>query len=318
MKTTGLLILLAMGLVALTACGSNADSGASDQTAAVLSERSGDCADHAGSAYALVQDIQRALGFESDVTITAEDTHCVLVSNNIPNHDFNDESARFANDVAEVARSFELPRLPSPADQPTPIRQSSYDAVLLNGVPVDLLSAGCYDPDNPRADANGDVAAGCNGQSAWLLDPLGAGDFFGHDLHNAHTQPDGAYHYHGSPNALFDDNPGAQGSPVIGFAADGYPIYGSYFVDAEGTLRKAESGYTLKSGTRPEGEGNPGGTYTGRYIQDFEFTEAGDLDACNGMIVDGQYGYYVTESYPWVLNCLTGAPDPSFDKAGPG
>lgn len=312
MQTTGLLILLAIGLLTVTACGSDADSGSVDPSE--LAERSGDCADHAGSTSSLVQDIQRALGFESDVTITVEDSVCLLVSNNIPDHDFNDESARFANEVAEVDRSFEFQRFPEPASAPTPIRQTSYDAVLLNGVPVDLLSAGCYDPDNPRANENGDVAAGCNGQSARLLDPLGAGDFFGHDQNNAHTQPDGAYHYHGFPQTLFDDTPAENGSPVVGFASDGYPIYGSTFVDAEGTLRKAISGYILKSGTRPDGEGNPGGTFTGRYIQDSEFTDAGDLDACNGMTVDGQYGYYVTESYPWVLNCLTGSPDLSFQK----
>lgn len=317
MKTTGLLILLAMGLIGLTACGSNADSGATDNSEAVLTERSGDCADHAGSSYALVQDIQRALGFESDVSIETEDSVCVLVSNNIPNHDFNDESARFATDVAEVGQSFEISRSPALAEQPTPLRQQTYDAVLLNGVPVDLLSAGCFQPENPRADANGDVPAGCGVDSAWLLDPLGAGDFFGHDAHNAHTQPDGSYHYHGSPKALFDDSPGAQGSPVIGFAADGFPIYGSYFIDGEGSLRKALSGYTLKSGTRPESAEDPGGTYTGRYIQDFEFTDAGDLDACNGMTVDGQYGYYVTDSYPWILGCLSGTPDPSFEKGPP-
>ena len=40
----------------------------------------------------------------------------------------------------------------------------------------------------------------------------------------------GSYHYHCDPNALFDDVPVGEGSPVIGFAADGFPIYGSYIV----------------------------------------------------------------------------------------
>ena len=51
---------------------------------------------------------------------------------------------------------------------------------------------------------------------------------------------------------MFDDNPGAEGSPVIGFAADGFPIYGSYFLDPQtNQVRKAISGYELKAGTRP-------------------------------------------------------------------
>lgn len=74
------------------------------------------------------------------------------------------------------------------------------------------------------------------------------------------------------------------------------------------------SGYTLREGSRPEGDGNPGGLYDGRYVDDWEFTNAGDLDECNGMEVDGQYGYYVIDTFPWVLRCLSGTPDPSFAK----
>jgi len=113
---------------------------------------------------------------------------------------------------------------------------------------------------------------------------------------------------------MFSDSGTAGVSPVIGFAADGFPIHGSWFFDeASKTIRKAVSGYTLRQGTRNSNPG-PGGTYNGWYIDDYEFTNAGDLDACNGMTVDGQYGYYVTDSYPWVLGCLAGTPDASFDK----
>ena len=49
------------------------------------------------------------------------------------------------------------------------------------------------------------------------------------DIHNAHVQGDGTYHYHGNPNAMFDDSPSGDGSPLIGFAADGFPIWILYF-----------------------------------------------------------------------------------------
>jgi len=71
---------------------------------------------------------------------------------------------------------------------------------------------------------------------------------FGTDSHNAHTQPEGTYHYHGSPVAMFYSDT-AVVSPVIGFAADDFPIYGSYF-DDNGTIRKATSSYQLKQGSR--------------------------------------------------------------------
>src|SRR5262249_38167548 len=96
-------------------------------------------------------------------------------------------------------------------------------------------------------------------------------------------------------------------------ASDGFPIYGPYFEDGTG-VREATSGYTLREGARPTGTGNPGGNYDGTFIDDYEYTGAGDLDECNGMTIDGQYGYYVTRPYPWVLHCVRGTPDPSFDK----
>ena len=136
---------------------------------------------------------------------------------------------------------------------------------MLNGVVLDMLSAGCYKPTDSRADSNGNVQIGCNANAAWLIDPLGSETKFGADAHNALTQPDGTYHYHGNPLALFDDNPGLSGSPVIGFAADGFPIFGSYFLDpATNQIRKAISGYTLKVGSRPgPDDQNPGGEYDG-------------------------------------------------------
>ena len=286
-----------------------------DLTNAILESRSADCADYAANYTAAVLDIQRSLGFDNNVEITLADTDCSLASNAIPNHDFNDDTASFATNVSTQEQAFTLPRNPQPGATSTAIAQNSYDAIMRNGVVLDLLSAGCYKPEDPMADANGNTPVGCNLDDGWLLDPMSPLSGFGTDQHNAHTQPDGRYHYHGNPEALFDDNPGPDGSPVIGFAADGFPIFGSYFLDLDsGSVRKAVSGYTLKAGDRPVSADDPGGTYDGTYIDDYEYTKSGDLDACNGMTVDGQYGYYVTDAYPWVLACYSGTPDNSFNK----
>ncbi len=286
-----------------------------DITNAIFIEDSADCAVYVNSYAASVLDITRALGFESAITISADDTLCTLSSDNIPNHDFNDDTASFATQVSEVNQSFSISRAPALAAAVTPLAQQTWDAVMLNGVVLDLLSAGCYRPNEPNADANGNVAIGCNVQDDWLLDPLGTEGGFGVDMHNAHVQPNGAYHYHGNPGAMFDDNYGPTGSPVIGFAADGFPIYGSYFFDIDsGFIRKAISGYRLKAGNRPVSATDPGGAYDGTYIDDYEFVGNQDLGECNGMTVDGQYGYYVTDDYPWVLGCHSGIVDASFSK----
>ena len=130
---------------------------------------------------------------------------------------------------------------------------------------------------------------------------------------NAHTQPDGTYHYHGEPNALYSSDE-AVVSPVVGFAADGFPIFGS-FIEENGNLREVRSSYRLKSGARPTGPDNPGGSYDGTFRDDYEFVSGlGDLDECNGMMVNGSYRYYITEAFPYVLGCYSGTPDPSFEK----
>ena len=249
------------------------------------------------------------------VIISFDDEFCTVQSNGIPNHDVGGGSWRdFAAKVSAIAHTFRFTRKPQLSNTVTQLEHTSFDAVLLNGAVVDIQSAGCYRPGSPQADENGNVLAGCRANDPWLLDPMSPLATFAEDIHHAHTQPDGRYHYHGNPRALFDDDPGPDGSPLIGFAADGFPIYGSYFKDETGTVRKVISGYTLKQGTRPSGSGNPGGTYDGLYRSDYQFTDSGDLDECNGMTVDGSYRYYVTDSFPWIVACLWGQADPSFVK----
>ena len=105
---------------------------------------------------------------------------------------------------------------------------------------------------------------------------------------------DGAYHHHQNPTSLraqFGDE-GAGHSPILGWAFDGYPIYGPYgFATSDGTgeIVRFDSSYQLRSGTRTSG---PGGTYDGSYIEDYEYVAgSGHLDEHNG-----RFG--VTPEYP--------------------
>ena len=122
---------------------------------------------------------------------------------------------------------------------------------------------------------------------------------------------------------FYDDECSKHGeSSVIGFASDGFPIFGPCFKDASGQIRAAESSYVLKSGKRqaigtyttPYKVGNvKNDNYDGQFIGDYEYRlGVGDLDECNGMTVNGQYGYYATGGYPYVLACVSGTPSRSF------
>ncbi|MFN4203272.1 MAG: YHYH protein [Tabrizicola sp.] len=277
-----------------------------DITNVTLTKRAANCADFAQSSTARATDVQRGIEFQGTLDIAVRGDKCVISSNAIPNHDFN-ATGRFATEVAEQAQAYTITTAPKAAARPTALSLTYDNAVFLNGVKLDQLAAGCF--------GVGDGIIGCWDMNApYRYDPLGKAGKFGTDEHNAHTQPDGTYHYHGNPLALFVQDHAHDPSPVIGFAADGFPIFGSYIADG-GQVRKARSSYQLKSGTRP---GGPGGVYDGTFIDDWVYVAgSGDLDACNGMMQDGIYGYVVTDSYPHVLGCFTGTPDPSFRKRRP-
>jgi hypothetical protein len=276
-------------------------------TEALLSSTSENCADYAAVYNAQATDVAAQKDYQSQFTIEVVGEACVFSSNAIPNHDFNDTGG-FANNVSEQKLSLTITSTPKKSAKTTALTLGYDNAILLNGVKVDLLAAGCY--------GVGDGFIGCFDMSSpYRYDPMSGQTDFGTDTHNAHAQPNGEYHYHGNPHALFDDTHGDQASPVIGFAADGFPIFGSFF-KSDGGIRKAESSYQLKTGKRESG---PGGSYDGTFVDDYEFISgSGDLDSCNGMTIDGVYGYYVTDSYPHVLACFSGTPDASFQKGAAG
>lgn len=278
-----------------------------DITNATLSSRNANCADYVQRYQSTVLDVNNSQIFNGDLTISLVNGKCIFQTNNIPNHDFNDGGTAFPNDVSAQNITFEITATPSHAATSSNISLQLDNAILLNGVKVDLLAAACY--------GVGDGKIGCNDiNQPWRYDPMFVANGFKVDSHNAHSQPNGSYHYHGKPNAFYDaENIGVE-SPLIGFAADGYPIYGPYFDDGN-TVRKALSSYQVISGNRPDSTGSPGGSYDGTYRDDYQYVDnTGDLDECNGMTIDGVYGYYITDGFPYVLTCFKGMPDSSFNK----
>jgi len=275
-------------------------------TDVLLTDTNVNCSAYVNDYMAIATDASSGTVYTGSLGVSTGPTHCVFKSNAIPNHTFNDGASAFPNPVSEQSSEYLIPVNPIFADSPTNLSLRYDDAVLLNGVKVDLLAAGCFGVGNGRVGCNDDT-------QPWRYDPMFSANGFRVDQHNAHTQPNGTYHYHGNPNALFSSQPGVR-SPVIGFAADGFPLYGSYF-DDNGVIRKAQSSYQLKPGSRPTGADNPQGAYDGTYRDDYEYVAGlGDLDECNGMTVNGSYGYYVTDNFPHVMACFKGAVDESFRK----
>ncbi len=100
-------------------------------------------------------------------------------------------------------------------------------------------------------------------------------------------------------NCFSDD--GSKHSDIIGWSYDGNPIYGPYgYEDKENsssTPKLLKSGYTLNSSNIID---RPNGFYNGFFVEDYEYTNSGDLDEYNGRFgktkdfPNGVYAYFCT------------------------
>ena len=143
-------------------------------------------------------------------------------------------------------------------------------------------------PRHPRRAARagclsgGPIGIARNGVS--IFDALDAGDrdAVAHEVQDScggHPQQSGVYHYHSIPTCLTAGESRKRASGLVGWALDGYPIYG------------------------PRGHG-------GKLLTN------DDLDACHGQVsrvwFEGRwqriYHYNATLEYPYTLGCYRGAP----------
>jgi hypothetical protein len=195
----------------------------------------------------------------------------------------------------------------------------------------------CGGPGNPPC------PGGPNATMAWNRDAIVA-ERAGFDCSKGHPAM-GNYHHHQNPSAfnldltvisticdlyaadgLYTIN-STQHSPLIGFAQDGFPIYGAYgFANTDGTggIVRIKSGYQLRSittrTTSPTGASVTAGpavssTYPlGYFREDYEFVaHTGDqsyLDAHNGR-------FCITPEYPNGIYCYFATVDANHNSAYP-
>lgn len=251
---------------------------------------------------------------ESRSAWSCSDTTRDLDANGIPDHDVGPfgggENERTISEQ-DVTVSYTLD--PETTDTATEIGgPRGPSGFVLNGVKMDPGTAGTCDDTGEICSLGGD------GIGQWSIEALGQDTFaFGTDGSNAHVQPDGSYHYHGMPEAFIEKRGGGSDTmTLIGWAADGFPIYARYGysdpMDAASALVAMEGSYELVETVdeaRPPIETVPLGTFS----QDYEYVEgAGDLDECNGRIgvtpefPSGSYHYFATDDYPYLQRCVKG------------
>ena len=264
----------------------------------------------------------RNAGFENLVSIEQTATSRIIKFNGIPAHQVGRFPNR-GNPNAISARQHEL-KVPLAPKQASRFRDGRpYEfGIAVNGVLFDP-GAGEFWRGNPRY--------------GWQYEALAGAVPLGLDENYAHVQPTGMYHYHGLPVGLLNKLKISyeQHSPLVGWAADGFPIYALYgyrntkpATVESGQAReivKLKSSYRLKQGSRPKDRNNPGGKYDGTFTGDYEYVAGlGDLDEANGRFTitpefpKGTYAYFLTENWPVVPRSFRGTPDRSFAKGGPG
>ncbi|QDT50304.1 hypothetical protein Pan258_43610 [Symmachiella dynata] len=262
----------------------------------------------------LVPDTKKSAG-RNQVSIKVDGDVRVIRANGIPNH----STGAFPNRgnphrITAQKYLFRIPAEPEQARRITPLGLQDF-GIAVNGIPFDPGAAEFF--------------LG-NRQSGWQYEALSGAVRLGIDGNYAHVQPTGAYHYHGLPTELLEilGLKKESHSPLVGWAADGYPIYAVYgYADAENPESKVKalaSSYRLKSGRRPSGRGEPGGKYDGTFVADYEFVEgAGDLDECNGRFSitpdfpAGTYAYFLTKEWPVIPRAFSGTPSRDFERSGP-
>ncbi len=246
----------------------------------------------------------------NQVSIRIEGARRIVESNGIPDH----AVGRFPNggnpnQIRAQAYRFEMPVAPRNG-RGAEIQRGVLLGVAVNGVPFDPGTAEYWQGDR---------------SSGWRYEALGGAVALGLDANYAHVQPNGAYHYHGLPIGLMQglgwraDRP----SPLIGWAADGFPIY-AITAEIDGLVVEMTSSWKLRSGSRPGGSA-PDGAHDGTFVQDYAHVPgSGRLDARNGATVrtaeypDGTYAYFLTRAFPFIPRELAAPAEPSFRRGPPG
>ena len=296
----------ALSSAALVACGGSGDSTTTSDTASSTST-AGVLCDYSSSVF----NSSPSVNATATATWSCTSTLRSLTTNGLPDHAVG-TFPNPGNPNTIAARSTSVSGTLTPTVTSAATAQSGPGVPMgyvLNGIKLDPGTAGTCDDSGTNCDPGRTVGA-------WNLEGIGGAFNFGTDANNAHVQPDGTYHYHGIPEGFVTKLNKGQAMTLIGWAADGFPIYARYgygvATDAASALKVLKSSYRLKAvpdAKRPSTTLLPMGTFT----QDYEYVAGlGDLDECNGRsgvtpeFPKGVYHYVATDTFPYLQRCVKG------------
>jgi YHYH protein len=298
--------IAATGCAALVACGGG--SAPSDGTTASAStSTAGVLCDYSSSVF----NSSPSVNATATATWSCSSTLRSLTTNGLPDHAVG--TFPNVNNPNTIAA-----RTTSVSGTLTPTATSAITAqngpgvpmgYVLNGIKIDPSTAGTCNDAGTSCDPGRTVGT-------WKLEGMGGAFNFGTDANNAHVQPSGEYHYHGIPEGFVTKLNKGQAMTLIGWAADGFPIYARYgysvATDASSAIKVVSPSYRLKAA--PDANRPATTTYAmGTFTQDYEYVAgSGDLDECNGRtgvtpeFPNGIYHYYATGTFPYLQRCVKG------------
>ncbi|MBK8257516.1 MAG: YHYH protein [Polyangiaceae bacterium] len=234
-----------------------------------------------------------------ELTAACQGGKLIVDGNGIPHYTFVQTTP---NALVTNTEHYEITLTPQIAAQTTEIPLLGTVGFAVNGQPFFGPNEGAV----PADEAYGDPIY--NG----LMDPC-----LGHTAF--------AYHYHSMDVKCLNeaslvaepwmnaDPPADERSPVIGWALDGFPVYGSL----ECTDSSCSTVVEMKSSYVKVGD--PHSHVWDAYEYQAQ-TDSTYLDECNGHVgPDGDYHYHVTAGFPYILGCYKGTPNGAgMDGTGQG
>ncbi len=206
--------------------------------------------DHCGAVAASVADA----GFDDEVTVTCSDSHAILTSDTYPDHELMTGIVG-TNEQVPVPANYSAPIILAPTLSGSPLTRDAALGVAINGVPI-------YDYTGGGEMSQADLAHHQTRHDTVITQQL--------DVCGGHAGRGDDYHYHAKPVCMIEQMANAGDDAIIGWAFDGFPIYG---------------------------DANPDGSA----IAD------GVLDVCNGQNDDTfGYRYHTSADAPYIVQCLMG------------
>lgn len=194
-------------------------------------------------------------GFSDDVAVTCEDGNAILTSNTYPDHELMTGIVGTNEQVPVPSPGYAAPVPLAPELGDTPQTRDAALGVAVNGVPIFDYTGG------------GEMSAQDLSSHQAQHDTLQTQQL---DVCGGHAGRGDDYHYHVKPTCMIEQMDNAGDDAIIGWAYDGFPIYG---------------------------DNNPDGTQIAADV----------LGVCNGQ-ADEKFGYryHTSTDAPYIVQCLMG------------